>query len=84
MSRLARKSAAHSTTSAPAPVSAQLRQKAAKAEASGFNPVGGVQTDLQATHHADRWSSRTTSAFLIAVCGSFWALIALALLHSQR
>ena len=84
MSRLARKSATHSTTPAPAPVSAPPRPKAAKAEASGFNPVGRVQTDLQAAHHADRWSSRTTSAFLIAVCGSFWALIAMALLHSQR
>lgn len=53
---------------------------------TGVEPVGGLQMNLGKAFRAtsqDRWSPLSTSIFLLAVCGTFWSLVALALLNAR-
>ena len=52
----------------------------------GFDPVGRLRLDIGRAFGAtgqDRWSPLGTSIFLLAVCGTFWILVALALLSGR-
>ena len=53
---------------------------------TGVDPVGGLQMNLSRALKSttqDRWSPLSTSIFLLAVCGTFWSLVALALLNAR-
>lgn len=54
---------------------------------SGFDPVGRLRADLDTAllpGGQDRWSPLGTSLFLLAVCGTFWVLVAMALFNGRH
>ena len=60
--------------------------RVARSGQTGVDPVGGLQMTLGRafrTTSQDRWSPLSTSIFLLAVCGTFWSLVALALLNAR-
>ena len=68
---------------APAPAPLRL----AEGGQAGFDPVGRLRFHVSKAFGAsgqDRWSPLSTSVFLLAVCGTFWLLVAMALLNSRH
>jgi hypothetical protein len=45
---------------------------------AGVDPVARLQANISGAFKTteDRWSPLSTSVFLLAVCGTFWALVA--------
>lgn len=59
----------------------------AGAAPAGFDPVGRIRFDISRAFGAtnqDRWSPLGTSLFLLVACGTFWGLVALALLIGRH
>lgn len=53
----------------------------------GYDPVGRLRADLDIAFVSGghgRWSPLGTSMFLLAVCGTFWVLVAMALVNGLR
>lgn len=54
---------------------------------TGFDPVGRLRFDISrafGANNQDRWSPLGTSLFLLAACGTFWSLVAFALLSGRQ
>jgi len=74
---------------APATADVETRPAAlriAESGQTGVDPVGGLRLNLNRAFGAsqDRWSPLSTSVFLLAVCGTFWFLVAVAVLNTRH